>query len=88
MNEATTARRYLAPKDAAAYLSLSVWSLYRLVERRAIPFIPLRPSADGSHAQGRASLRFDVAALDAWMRKQTVRPVSEAIDPRSGELLR
>ena len=73
MNGDPNSQRYLSPGQAAAYLSLSVWTLYRLVGRRAIPFIALRPS--GSSA-GRASLRFDRDALDRWMQKQTVRPVS------------
>ena len=66
--------RYFTPKEAAAYLGLSVWSLYRLVGRRKIPFIPLRPSRTGSNA-GRISIRFDVVELDRWMHKQAVRAV-------------
>lgn len=78
----TLPNRYLSPRDAARYLGLSVFSVYRLVERRAIPFIPLHPS--GPRAPGRASVRFDVQALDAWMRKQTVKPHTEQVDERTG----
>jgi hypothetical protein len=66
--------RYVDVKGAAAYLGLSIWSLYRLVDQRAIPFIPLRPSNAGS-CSGRARLRFDVEALDGWMKRQTVKPI-------------
>lgn len=67
--------RYIDAKGAAAYLGLSVWSVYRLVDHRAIPFIPLRPSSVGSTRSGRASLRFDMEALDGWMKRQMVKPV-------------
>jgi len=72
--------RYLDAKKASAYLGLSVWSLYRLVDHRAIPFIPLRPSNAGNTKMGRVSLRFDLEALDCWMRRQTVKPVSPPVD--------
>jgi predicted DNA-binding transcriptional regulator AlpA len=68
--------RYVDIKGAAAYLSISIYSLYRFVERRAIPFTPLYPSG----TRGKPSLRFDCEALDAWMRKQMVRPVAEQIE--------
>ncbi|MBZ5634899.1 MAG: helix-turn-helix domain-containing protein [Acidobacteriia bacterium] len=70
--------RYISAKQAAAYLGISVFSVYRLVERRAIPFIPLRPS--GAQETGRASVRFDLHALDNWMQKQTVKPLANFID--------
>jgi excisionase family DNA binding protein len=73
--------RYLSPKQAAAYLGLSVFSVYRLVERRALPFIPLHPS--GRIATKRASVRFDIDALDTWMRKQTIRPARDYVDERT-----
>ena len=70
--------RYVNAKQAAAYLGVSVFSVYRLVERRAIPFIPLHPS--GPAETGRASVRFDLHALDGWMQKQTVKPLANFID--------
>jgi excisionase family DNA binding protein len=70
--------RYLSPRAAAQYLGLSVFSVYRLIARRAIPFIPIHPS--GPKACGRASVRFDIHTLDAWMRKQTVKPLSDYVD--------
>jgi hypothetical protein len=75
--------RYLSPKQAAVYLRLSVFSVYRLVERRAIPFVPLYPSGITGKASNRPSVRFDIEALDAWMRKQMVKPASEHVDERT-----
>ena len=71
-------QRYLTPRQTATYLGISVWSLYRLVGRRAIPFIALRPSQSRS-GDGRASLRFDAVTLDRWMQKQTVQAVAGQI---------
>jgi len=70
--------RYVSARQAAAYLGISVFSVYRLVERRAIPFIPLHPS--GEIHTGRPSVRFDLQALDSWMQKQTVKPLANFID--------
>lgn len=75
--------RYLSPKQAAVYLGLSVFSIYRMIERRAIPFVPLRPSGPVDDAPSRPSVRFDIEALDAWMRKQTVKPATEHVDERT-----
>lgn len=75
----TSAQRYLTPQQAAKYLGLSVWSVYRLVGRRAIPFIALKPSGPGN-GDGRASMRFDSIALDRWMQKHVVPAVPEQID--------
>lgn len=72
--------RYLSPKQAATYLGLSVFSVYRLIEGRAIPFVPLYPSGRSGNAEARPSVRFDVEALDAWMKKQTVKSAVEHID--------
>jgi excisionase family DNA binding protein len=77
-------QRYLSPKQAAGYLGLSVFSVYRLIERRAIPFVPLFPSGTAAHA-GRPSVRFDIDALDTWMKKQTVKPAADYVDERSAK---
>jgi len=69
--------RYLTAKGAAQYLGLSVFSIYRLVERRSIPFVPLYPSGD---KRRRPSVRFDVEALDIWMRKHAVKPAQQFVD--------
>ena len=78
--ENVIASRYLTTKGAATYLGLSVFSIYRLVDRRAIPFVPIRPSAGSLAGAGRASLRFDTRELDQWMHRQTVAPVEDSID--------
>ena len=74
--------RYVSPRQAASYLGLSVFSIYRLVERRAIPFIPLYPSGKTATGLRRASVRFDLQALDGWMRKQTIKPATDYVDER------
>lgn len=79
MSQEKPMQRYLTPRQAADYLGLSIWSLYRLVGRRAIPFIPLRPSRSAA-ADGRTSLRFDAMALDRWMQRQAVQAVQAVTD--------
>ena len=64
--------RYLDVHRAAAYLQVSRWTLYKLVERRRIPFIPIQPGEDGEAK--RAIVRFDAHALDRWMAKQSINP--------------
>ena len=64
--------RYLDVRGAAAYLHVSRWTLYKLVERRRIPFIPIQP-AEECDAK-RAIVRFDALALDKWMAGQAVNP--------------
>jgi excisionase family DNA binding protein len=81
--ESSVPNRYLSPKQAATYLGLSVFSVYRLVERRAIPFIPLFPSGTKAKLVCRPSVRLDREALDVWMRKQTVKPSEEYVDERT-----
>src|SRR5262249_22646828 len=75
--------RYVTAKQAAQYLGLSIFSIYRLVERRAIPFIPLHPSGNMPTQPTRPAIRFDIEALDSWMRKQTVKATAEYIDERT-----
>lgn len=73
INNQSIAARYLTCEQAATYLALSKWSLYRLVNQRQIPFIPLKPSITPSQGAKRPTLRFDIRALDAWMENQTVK---------------
>ena len=65
--------RYLDVHGAAAYLNVSRWTLYKLVERRKIPFIPIQPAEEADEAK-RAIVRFDAIALDRWMAKQAINP--------------
>ena len=78
-----TCRRYLDPKRMAEYLGLSIFSVYRLVSRRDIPFIPLHPS--GARNRSRPSIRFDIEAINAWMKRQSVPVVSDYVDERKGK---
>lgn len=55
-------KRYLNVDEVAAYIGVSKYSIYRWVDRREIPFIPL----------GRVR-RFDPLAIDAWMSNRTVK---------------
>ena len=64
--------RYLDVHGAAAYLQVSRWTLYKLIERRRIPFIPIQPAEEGEAK--RVIVRFDAQALDRWMAKQAVNP--------------
>ena len=82
-HEQRIVRRYLNPKQAAQYLGLSVFSVYRLVERRAIPFVPLHPSGARGNPSARPSVRFDIEAIDGWMKRQTVKPLADLIDERT-----
>lgn len=65
-------KRYVDTQEAADYLGISRWTLYRLVQRREIPFIPI--SGD-SATSIRCLVRFDTIALDLWMKKRAVTPV-------------
>lgn len=67
--------RYMTTRQAAQYLHVSPKTLYRLVGRRSIPFIPLTTLGNG----GKPALRFDRVALDAWMGRRQVKPISQAL---------
>jgi hypothetical protein len=64
--------RYLNIGDAARYLGISVWTLYRLVAKRQIPFIALTPSNSHRETAKKPMIRFDVRALDRWMETQAI----------------
>ena len=54
-------KRYLDVSELAGYLGVSKWLVYKLIEDRDIPFVPL----------GRL-IRFDRLAIDKWAEKRTV----------------
>jgi hypothetical protein len=58
---------------AAAFLSIGLTSLYGLVARRRIPFVRL-PSGAGERD---TALRFDPAALEAWVFDHSVKPAEK-----------
>jgi len=57
-------RRLISIKEAAAYTSLSVHTLYTMVSQRRIPFVKVG-----------GALRFDLALLDQWIKQHTVMPM-------------
>ncbi len=68
-----TIKRYLSILELAEYIGVSRWSLYKLVQRRRIPFIPI--VIDGSPEQGKNLVRFDVQEIDKWMSRRAVKPI-------------
>lgn len=64
MTTHNAAPRLLTIKEAAAYTGLAVSTLYKMTGRRQIPYIKM-----GS------LLKFDLAALDKWIKDQTVMPM-------------
>jgi len=66
--------RYLTLKEAAAYLSLSPKSLYRLVDARRIPFTGITISPREPDGPKRLHYRFDRVALDEFMADNAVVP--------------
>ena len=54
----------LSIRETAAYLDLSVHTLYTMVSQRRIPYVKV----------GRLT-KFDVGLLDAWIQQNTVMPM-------------
>ncbi len=68
-------KRYLTAQQAADYLSLSVWTVYRKVEHRQIPFVSLGCAGGDPARRKKPIIRFDIKALDRWMEQQTIEVV-------------
>ncbi|MFH1724201.1 MAG: helix-turn-helix domain-containing protein [Elusimicrobiota bacterium] len=66
-------KRYLTIQELAGYLGVSRWSLYKLVQRRSIPFIPL--SIEEAGEGGKNLVRFDVQEIDKWMKRRAITPL-------------
>lgn len=64
-SDAMTARRLLDIQEASEYVGLSVHTVYTMVSQRRIPFVKI----------GRLT-KFDVALLEAWIKKHTVMPIA------------
>ena len=62
-------KRYMKVAELAEYLGLSIRTIYDLVGKRRIPFIPL----------SRKALRFDRQKIDRWMEKKEVKTLNEAM---------
>lgn len=67
-------KRYLSTNELSDYLGISKWSLYKLVQRRSIPFIPIVIEGSGKGA-GKNLVRFDILEIDKWMKKRAVTPL-------------
>jgi len=61
-------RQLLNPRGVARVLGLSVGHIYRLVQRREIPFVRVG-----------GSIRFRVESLDGWIARNEVGTVRQAI---------
>ncbi len=57
-------RRLISIQEASEYTSLSVHTLYKMVNQRRIPYVKV----------GRL-VKFDLAHLDEWIKQQTVMPM-------------
>lgn len=55
-------KRYLNVDEVALYIGVPKSTVYRLVEARNIPF----------NRVGKATLRFDIKAIDKWMERRLV----------------
>ena len=68
MNTPTLEKRYLTVEQLAEYIQVLKWSIYKLVDRRRIPFIGLTITGD----DGKKAIRFDIRAIDKWMNQRSV----------------
>lgn len=59
-------RRLISVHAAAAYVGLSVYTIYTMVSQRRIPYVKV----------GRL-VKFDVPMLDAWIQKNAVMPMPQ-----------
>jgi len=64
MNEVSM-RKLIGVTEAAQYTGLSVHTVYTMVSQRHIPYVKV----------GRL-VKFDLPMMDAWIRKNTVMPMS------------
>lgn len=62
-------KRFLNVQELANYLGLSRWTIYSLVNKREIPFIPL----------SRKALRFDRGHIDKWMERKEIRTSADFV---------
>ena len=68
-NTHSVTRRLLSIDEAAIYTGVSVYTLYKMVSQRRIPYIKV-----GSR------LKFDLALLDGWLKQHTVLPIISKVD--------
>lgn len=59
-------KRLVSVQEVAAYLDLSEHTVYKMASQRRIPYIKV----------GRTN-RFDLRQIDAWLSRNTVRPLAD-----------
>jgi excisionase family DNA binding protein len=57
-------RKYLTVKEVSQYIGVATDTIYTMVNQRRIPYVKV----------GRL-VKFDQAALDAWLKQNTVMPM-------------
>lgn len=62
-------KRYLTMHQICEYLSCSKWTIYRLIDKREIPFAAI----------GKRAYRFDQDAIDKWMQDRTMKTTAEVL---------
>lgn len=60
-------KRYLTMEQLCTYLSVTKWTIYRLIEQRDIPFAAI----------GKRSYRFDQERIDKWVAERTKKTVKD-----------
>jgi excisionase family DNA binding protein len=68
-------KRYLDVLELASYVGLSRWFIYKMVQRRQIPFIPF----------GRV-VRFDRQQVDLWMNQRMVKAKRDLVGLTHGAI--
>lgn len=63
-------KNYFNIGELAAYINFSKRSIYGLVARRQIPFIPISSKA----------LRFSRASIDKWLARKEIKTVEDHIN--------
>lgn len=62
-----TGKRYMTMAQICDYLSCSKWTIYRLIDKREIPFAAI----------GKRAYRFDRDSIDDWIKTRTMKTVEE-----------
>jgi excisionase family DNA binding protein len=62
-------KRFMDIDELAEYLGISRWTVYKLISKRRLPFIPI----------SKRTFRFDRLKIDQWMEKQGIKAVMECV---------
>ncbi len=66
-NIETCSKRYMTMEQLCDYLSITKWTVYRLIARRDIPYMIISKRA----------YRFDQNKIDQWMARKAHKTVAE-----------